>query len=344
MAPAILTVAIASAATPVFYPYLSPTDAYVYLAAGERLNSGHELYRLSPGDRTIASNPPFWDVPTLSPPLVGVIWRPLAMFGTTGMLIGWALTGVAFLAALAIIGLRAGLWAVIGITILAAPAGVQLGLGNINGWLAFGLVMVWLWRDRPAQLGWIVALLAMLKVTPLVLVLWIVATGRVRAFVWFAVASLVWLAISVAGAGWDAHWEYLRVIGHTSSVGTSELSLAGLARALGIPSEMARFAPWLALAVGAAAIAGLRRRADVIFALAVGLMVLGSPVVHSYWLAMLMVALTPFDRAAGLVPPGLSREHRRRAGSDSSDLNRAPSRIPAKFPRTLRTPRSQPPT
>ena len=108
VAPALLTVAIAVAASPVFYPQLSPTDAYVYLAAGERLNAGHDLYRLSPGDRVIASNPPYWDVPTLSPPLLGVLWRPLAVFGTSGMLVGWALTGVAFLSALAAVGMRAG--------------------------------------------------------------------------------------------------------------------------------------------------------------------------------------------------------------------------------------------
>ncbi len=297
--PALLTVAIAVAASPVFYPQISPTDAYVYMAAGERLNAGHDLYALSPGDRVIGNNPPYWDVPTLSPPLLGVLWRPLSVFGTTGMLIGWALAGVAFLTALAVVGLRAGRWAVGAITILMAPAGIQLGLGNVNGFIALGLVLAWLWRDRPAFVGSIVAVLAMVKVTPLVLLVWLIATGRIRAVAWFVVASLTLLAISVIGAGWQPHLNYLGVIGRTSSVGTSDLSMAGIARAVGVAPDIARLAPWLALVLGSAAVFLFRRRPGVAFAIAVSMMVFGSPVVQAYWLALLVISLTPMSRPRG---------------------------------------------
>src|SRR4030088_3430196 len=53
-------------------------DAITYLAAGERLNAGHQLYALAPGDRWVWINPPFWTVPPLSPPPIAVLWRPLA--------------------------------------------------------------------------------------------------------------------------------------------------------------------------------------------------------------------------------------------------------------------------
>ncbi len=56
-----------------------PGDALVYLGAGERLNAGHQLYALSPGDRYVGANPPYWTVPTLSPPFMGVLFRPLAL-------------------------------------------------------------------------------------------------------------------------------------------------------------------------------------------------------------------------------------------------------------------------
>jgi hypothetical protein len=56
-----------------------PGDAVVYLAAGERLNAGHLLYALSPGDRIVALKPPYWTVPTLSPPFMGVLFRPLVV-------------------------------------------------------------------------------------------------------------------------------------------------------------------------------------------------------------------------------------------------------------------------
>src|SRR5205823_2822366 len=56
-----------------------PGDAYTYLAAGQRLNAGHQLYALSPGDNPVQLNPPYWTVPLLSPPFMAVLWRPLAL-------------------------------------------------------------------------------------------------------------------------------------------------------------------------------------------------------------------------------------------------------------------------
>ena len=300
LAPALLTVAIALAAVPVFYPYLATTDAYVYLAAGERLNAGHDLYALAPGDRVIANNPPYWDVPTLSPPLLAVLWRPLALLGTNGMLLGWALSGVAFLLALAILGARAGPWAIAGVAILAAPVGIQLGLGNVNGFIVLGLVAAWLWRDRPGRLGAILALMAMVKVTPLILVLWLIVTRRGRALAWFAVAGLVLLAVSVLGAGVSAHLEYFRVVAHTSTIGSSDLSLAGLARSAGLAPNVASLAPWVALVVGSTAMILARRRPAIAFGVAVTLIVFGSPVVQAYWLALLIAVLSPVTWSGGI--------------------------------------------
>ena len=48
-------------------------DARTYLAAGERLNAGHPLYALSPGDRPVAISPPWWTVPLVSPPFIAVL-------------------------------------------------------------------------------------------------------------------------------------------------------------------------------------------------------------------------------------------------------------------------------
>lgn len=291
--PVLVVLAIALVAAPVFYPFLAPTDAYVYLAAGERLNDGHDLYRLAPGDRIIASNPPYWDVPTLSPPLLGVFWRPLALLGAYGMLIGWALSGIAFLIAIAAVAWRAGWVAAVATAALAAPIGIQLGLGNVNGFVALGLVAAWRWRERPAVLGALVATLAAVKLTPFVLLVWILATRRFRAIAWFGVASVVLLALSLAGAGLTAHLDYFGVVQRTSSVGSSELSLAGLARMVNVPADLARFAPILALVIGAVFVVAFRSRPRLAFSITVVLLVFGSPVVQSYWLALLLVGLVP---------------------------------------------------
>ena len=59
-----------------------------YLAAGERLNAGHNLYAFGAGDRPIILDPQYWTVPLLSPPPIAVLWRSLALLGTGAMLAG----------------------------------------------------------------------------------------------------------------------------------------------------------------------------------------------------------------------------------------------------------------
>jgi hypothetical protein len=285
----------------------SPTDAYVYLAAGERLNAGHALYALEPGDRIIGLNPPYWSVPFLSPPLLGVLWRPLALAGVPGMLVGWMLAAVAMLAVIGIVTRRhpgAGLAAVV---VLFVPIGIQLGLGNVNAFIALGLVVAWLGRDRPAIVGSAIALMAGVKILPIVLAVWLAATGRWRGLAWFVGASGVLVVVSLVGAGLDAHVDYLGVMFTTAAVGSSELSVAGIARGVGVPADLARWAPWAVLGVGIVGIAALRLRDGLSFATAGVLLILASPVIHGYWLAMLVGVLISLgswtSRPAALDPP-----------------------------------------
>lgn len=292
-----LAVAIALAIVIIAYlasdVVLSPTDAYVYLAAGERLNAGHDLYAISPGDRVIGLNPPFWTVPTLSPPLLGVLWRPLAALGVAGMFVGWALASLAYLFTLTTLVRAAPLAGIVTVAILAPFIGVQVGLGNVNGFLALGMLGLWVFRDRPWVIGGILALMVSVKVTPIILVLWLIATGRYRAvgatFAWMVVFALV----SLAGAGLDAHIEYVGVITHTVSEGTSATSVAGALRAIGMDPGVARFGPWILLGVGSVLVVLLRSRPGWSFVIAVALVVAGSPAFQPYWLAMMVVILAP---------------------------------------------------
>jgi alpha-1,2-mannosyltransferase len=274
---------------------LSPTDSYVYLAAGERLNAGHALYALTTSDRAIGMNPPYWTVPTLSPPLLAVLWRPLAALGITGMLLGWAMSGAAYLAAVAIVIMRRPILGLVAVMALAIPIGIQLGLGNVNGFLAFGAVSLWLLRDRPRIGGMILALMVAVKITPIVLLIWLVATDRWRTVAWFTLSSVALLALSVAGASWQAHLDYLGVIGQTVTSSATGLSLAGLLRAVGVPVELARLAPWATL-IGGAGLAW--RRPGFAFPIAVALMVIASPVIATYWYAILIAALPGDPRVA----------------------------------------------
>jgi hypothetical protein len=269
----------------------APTDADVYWLAGERLNAGHYLYSLQPGDTVVAANPPYWMVPLLSPPLLGVLWRPFAALGHMGILVGWMLTAVAFLAALAAVARRAPAPTLLVVGALAVPVAWQLMLGNVNGILALALVALWRWRDRPGRAGVLVAFMVAVKVTPIVLAWWLVTTGRWRATAWFLGVSVALLGIAAAGAGLGAIPDYLDVMRVTSTVGSSDLSLAGLLRGIGIAAGAAAFAPWAVVAVGLGAIWFCRARPRVTFAISVCVLVFGSPVVQLYWYALPIVIL-----------------------------------------------------
>ena len=63
-------------------------DTWNYLGAGERLNAGHSIYALVAGDRPILIELPS-TVPLVSPPLVAVLWRPLALLPDWLAMWGW---------------------------------------------------------------------------------------------------------------------------------------------------------------------------------------------------------------------------------------------------------------
>ncbi|MGH2513320.1 MAG: hypothetical protein ACRDGQ_11595, partial [Candidatus Limnocylindrales bacterium] len=74
------------------HPGALGSDPSNYSAAGLRLNAGHALYGpLLAGDRAVPGYPELYPAPLLSPPLVAVIWRPLALLpGEVAMTAWWA--------------------------------------------------------------------------------------------------------------------------------------------------------------------------------------------------------------------------------------------------------------
>ena len=100
--------------------------------------------------------------------------------------------------------------------------------------------------------------------------------------------------MSVLGAGLSAHLEYLGIVRQTSTAGTSDLSLAGMARFIGVDPAVAGLLPTIALAGRAScAIWVLRDRPGLAYSAAVVTMLLGSPVVNINWFTVLLAALAP---------------------------------------------------
>jgi hypothetical protein len=275
---------------------LIPGDSFTYLASGERLNAGHALYALTAGDRPVGLEPPFFTVPLLSPPPIAVLFRPLAaMPNEIGVYLWWIVT-IVVLAAVILWMLRERP-ILVGFAVLALsiPIVYQIGVGNLNGLIVAGIVGAWylLTRGRDLAAGAVFALMTAFKVTPAVFLWWLLTQRRWSAIKAFVATGLLVLVISVLGAGLSAHLEYLGIIRQTATVGTTYLSLAGAARYIGVPLEVANLLPTIAIVVGALAIWLLRNRPGAAYVAAVLTMIAGSPVVQVTWFTILLGALAP---------------------------------------------------
>jgi hypothetical protein len=274
-----------------------PGDAFTYLAAGERLNAGHPLYALSPGDRPVDLNPPYWTVPLLSPPPIAVIFRAFAALPPdTGAYVWWALQLLALVASLVMLGRRRPLLTAGAMLVLLIPTVYEIGVGNLNSMLLLGLILTWRWATRgpePAA-GVVAATLALVKLTPAALCWWLLVTGRRRAVIAAIVTGVVVLAISVLGAGLDTHLEYLGLLRDPSAMAPSPLSLAGMARYAGVPAGVANLLPMGVIVIGLVAIFLLRHRPAWSFGATVLVMIYGSPAVAINWYVLLYALVAPF--------------------------------------------------
>ncbi|HET9520375.1 MAG TPA: glycosyltransferase family 87 protein [Candidatus Limnocylindrales bacterium] len=273
-----------------------PGDSFTYLAAGERLNDGHSLYALSAGDRPVALNPPFWTVPLLSPPPMAVLMRPFALLpGDGGAYAWWAVCLVAIGGTIVALVHRRPIATAAAVIVLSIPLAYEIGVGNLNGVVLALLVSGWFLfaRGREVASGIAFAAATALKVTPGIMMWWLVTQRRWSGVKGFLAASLVVAVVSVLGAGLSAHLEYPGIILQTSAVGSSDLSSAGIARFFGLPADVSAAVPIVLLASGFAAIWAARGRPGLAYAIAVVTMLAGSPVVNVNWFALLLAVIAP---------------------------------------------------
>ena len=150
-------------------------------------------------------------------------------------------------------------------------------------------------RARDGWAGALIGLMAVVKLWPIVLLAWFVTQHRWNALRGVTASVVAVCLVSIAGAGLDAHLQYL-----TIAVGTppSLLSVAGLLAESGVR------VPWIGyalLAFGVAEIRALRPRPALANSVAVVTMVLASPIVNINTYALLIASLAPF--AWPLAPP-----------------------------------------
>jgi Glycosyltransferase family 87 len=273
-----------------------PGDAFIYLAAGERLNAGHQLYALSPGDRPVDINPPLWSLPLVSPPPIAVAFRLFALLpGDAGGYAWWVCQLVALATSLLMLARARPLLTAAAMLILLFPTVYEIGVGNVNSFLLLGLILIWrlTTTGREAAAGAIGAVMTAVKLTPGITLWWLLVTGRLRAFGAAAVTGVAVLLVSIAGAGLQPHLDYLGFMTNRGVIGTSPLSLGGMARYLGVPGNVADLLPTLGIAVGLLLVLVFRRHPAISFGIAVVTMIYGSPAVSINWYVLLYALLAP---------------------------------------------------
>jgi hypothetical protein len=276
-------------------------DSWNYLGAGERLNAGHSIYSLAAGDRPIEIVAPS-TVALVSPPLIAVLWRPLALLPDWFAMWAWWAAGAAAMLATTLWIVLKGRWQVVVMVFaLATIIGECAVSGNLNSFLAPALALSW-WATqagRPRVAGWLTALGAVLKIGPAAILLWLAVRREGQAVVAFAIGAVGLAAISLLGAGIQQHLDFLSVARGSADVAGWGASLPGLLRQLNAPQlvlELCIPAVWL---VGAALIWSLRRRPALSFVVAVVLVIWGTPVVHMTAVALLLATAAPLTPAPG---------------------------------------------
>jgi hypothetical protein len=262
-------------------------DATTYLAAAERLNVGHPLYELSPGDRPVLTIPGVYEAPLLSPPPIAALWRFIAAlpFGYAAWMVGaWVATWIA----LAYVVIRAPFPAIPLAFLLSLPIGEQVFGGNACAYYPLLYVLAWRYRDR-AWIGVLVAMMAAIKLAPIGMAAWLIGTRRYRAVLITAMSLLAMFLFGAVFAGPGSYVDYLGMLG---TVGVSPMSVAGLTGLPWASYVLFAFGSGLAIVVG-------RRSTSWSYVIALLASVFGTPALYPGHLASLLGLVAPLTERHG---------------------------------------------
>jgi len=196
----------------------SPLDFYVYYMAGHLAAHGQSAYQIgAPAWERLAHSLAIahYTAPYRYPPYTAALSRTLVPLGPRDAMIAWellsglALIGGAWLVGSALGG-RHGVPLALAALVLFVPVYNVLGDGQIDG-LAFFFLCLALWglvRGRDLPLGVGVAMAAALKLTPALLLVYLLWRRRWRAALIAAAAlvALTLLTLPITGPQWFADY------------------------------------------------------------------------------------------------------------------------------------------
>ncbi len=245
---------------------------------------------VAPGDRFVYPPP----VALLLVPF-GLLPFPVAAAIITVVLIA------AVAATLAVLGVRD--WRCYGAAYLSIAVLHDIRLGALTPLLAFGLALVWRWREQ-ARAVVPLALIMVAKLFLWPLTVWLVATGRVRLALRGVVLAVLASALAWALIGFAGLVEYPKLLSVLSVAEQGRgYSLVSAGLWLGLGPGIARV---LALAVGAALLgfcwrAGRRGLDQRSLALALAAALALSPIVWLHYFVLLLVPIAIARRTFGAI-------------------------------------------
>ena len=194
-------------------------------------------------------------------------------------------------------------WRVYGIVMFWQPVIIGYETANVSLLLLLGLACCWRFRDRAPIVGTVLALMVCIKVFPIVIAIWLLATRRLRAFAWMLAAIVALNLVAWTVIGWAQVSVYLHVVSavrrYDELRGYSLISFAlhlgagqATAYAIGIASAAA------VLLVALRAQGASRDRIVLSGCVAASLLI--SPLVESHYIVLMIVPLA-------LAQPTLSR-------------------------------------
>jgi hypothetical protein len=299
----LLEALLVSGRVELFHPIDFASDTSNYAAAGQRVAADHELYTLSAGDRPVpADNPPFWTVPLLSPPGAAIIWAPAALAGLTtfAIVLWWALGAAMTFAWTIFVAIRGSLGAVLLAGLLAPMTAVTAISGNLNAILMPVIVASWyLSRDaasprRSFAGGFVVAFGAWVKLTPILILPWLVATKRWSAVLGTMVGLATFGLVGLAIAGWNAHVEFLTAGAQSATAGVTGAGPETLLLLLGVPAAIARLTPAVVAVASVLWVFTFRAKPSWAFVGAIAGVVMVTPVIRWESYSVLLAAAAPW--------------------------------------------------
>src|SRR5579859_51517 len=235
------------------------------------------------------------------PPIAAYPFVPFTALPVHVAIVLYLLASLAAIgAALWIVGVRD--WRIFGVVLLWEPVLMWLIHGPIEPWMLLLLALGWRWRASVIRLAAIVALLVSFKLFLWPLLVWLLATRRVRAFLASSVLTVVFIVVPFASVGLGALRSYPHLLRALTNVyGASSFSLLAVFDAVA-STRVAQVALVLAslVLVGAVGLVARGREGDRKgFAVAIVGAVMLSPIAWAHYFLLLAVPIA-------LVRPRLS--------------------------------------